>query len=142
VQLSGVAPFLFAGALKHCGAGPHTAGSLAFAAVGPEQISLAKGTKSPSADLAGRDSSDLELPGNLGGEVKVDAALPAELFGDFGAHFIAANADARADGGVKITRLRTKVGLHASNRFGADAPGGAAPSAVDGGNGAPHGVNQ
>jgi hypothetical protein len=67
--------------------------------------------------------------------------LRLELDGDFGADFVAAAADGRADGGEQVRRLAAKLHVHLANGFGDDALERTAPSGVDGGNGALPGIN-
>lgn len=68
--------------------------------------------------------------------------LGVELSGDFGADFVAAAADGRADGGEEVGGPGFEVHLHLANGFDGDAGEGAAPSGVDGGYGSVFGVDE
>ena len=68
--------------------------------------------------------------------------LGVELSGDFGADFIAAAADRRADGGEEIGGFGLEVHLHLADGLDGDAGEGAAPSSVDGGYGAIFGIDE
>src|SRR5260370_14386130 len=61
--------------------------------------------------------------------------LREELSGNFGADFVAAAADGRADGGEEVGRLGFEVHLHLADGFDDDALEGAAPTGVNGGDG-------
>jgi len=62
--------------------------------------------------------------------------LGLKLDGDFGADFVAAAADGGADGGEQVARLGAKFHLHFPDGFRDDALKGAAPSGMNGGDGA------
>jgi hypothetical protein len=62
--------------------------------------------------------------------------LGEELGGDFGADFVAAPANRGADGGEEVGRPGLKLHLHLAYRFDDDALKCAAPTGVDGGDGA------
>ena len=68
--------------------------------------------------------------------------LREELGGDFGADFVAAAADGRANRGEEIRRLGAEVHLHLADGFDDDALKGAAPARVDGGDGAFFGIDE
>ena len=68
--------------------------------------------------------------------------LGEELGGDFGADFVAAGANAWADGGEEIARVGGEVHLHFADSFGGDADQGASPTGVDGGYGTFLGVDE
>ena len=55
-------------------------------------------------DATGRDAGGEELGAVGAGEVDVRSSLLSEMRGDFGAHLVAAPADAGADGGVQVRR--------------------------------------
>lgn len=77
----------------------------------------------------------IEIGGGVG-------ELGEELGGDFGADFVAAGADAGADGGYEVARVGGEVHLHGTNGFGDDAGERAAPTGVNGGDGALFRVDQ
>jgi len=62
--------------------------------------------------------------------------LREELGGDFGADFVAATADGWADGGEEIGGVGFVLHLHFADGLDEDALEGAAPSGVNGGDGA------
>jgi hypothetical protein len=62
--------------------------------------------------------------------------LGEELGGDFGADFVAAPANRGADGGEEVGRPGLKLHLHLAYRFDDDALKCAAPTGVDGSDGA------
>src|SRR5258708_31004179 len=62
--------------------------------------------------------------------------LRLKLDGDFGADFVAAAADGGADGGEQVGWLGTEVHLHLADSFDDDALKGAAPTGMNGGDGA------
>lgn len=68
--------------------------------------------------------------------------LGVELDGNFGADFVTAAADGRADGGEEAGGFGFEVHLHLSDGFDSDAGEGAAPAGVDGGYGAVFGVDE
>ncbi len=68
--------------------------------------------------------------------------LGVELDGDFGADFVTAAADGRADGGEQACGLGAEMHLHLADGFDGDAGEGAAPAGVDGGYGAVFGVDE
>ena len=68
--------------------------------------------------------------------------LGLELDGDFGADFVTAASDGRADGGEEVCGPGFEVHLHLANGFDGDAGEGAAPSGVDGGYGAVFGIDE
>ena len=68
--------------------------------------------------------------------------LGEELSGDFGADFVAAASDGRADGGEEVGRLGFEVHLHLADGFDDDASEGASPSGVNGGYGTLFGVSE
>jgi len=68
--------------------------------------------------------------------------LGVELDGDFGADFVTAAADGRADGGEEIGGFGFEVHLHLADGFDGDASESPAPSGVDGGYGAVFGVDE
>jgi len=68
--------------------------------------------------------------------------LGVELDGDFGADFVTAAADGGTDGGEEIGGLGAEVRLHLADGCDGDAGEGAAPSGVDGGDGAVFGVDE
>ena len=68
--------------------------------------------------------------------------LGEELGGDFGTDFVAARADAGADGSEEIAGVGAEVHLHFADGFGSDAGKGAAPASVNGGDGAFFGVDE
>jgi len=68
--------------------------------------------------------------------------LGEELGGYFGADFVTAGADARADGGQEIARVGAEMHLHFADGFGGYTGEGAAPASVDGGDGAFFGVDE
>jgi len=61
--------------------------------------------------------------------------LREELRGDFGADFVAATADGRADGGKKVGGAGLEVHLHLADGFDDDALEGATPAGMNGGDG-------
>ena len=61
---------------------------------------------------------------------------------DFGADFIAAAADRRADGGEDVAGLGFELHLHLADGFRNDALEGAAPTGMNGGDGAPFRVDE
>lgn len=71
----------------------------------------------------------IEIGGGVG-------ELGEKLSGDFGADFIAARTDAGADGREEVAGDGGEVHLHGSDSFGDDAGERAAPTGVDGGDGA------
>src|SRR5260370_11555649 len=62
--------------------------------------------------------------------------LGKKLGGDFGADFVAAAADRGADGGEEIRGLGAEVHLHLADGFDDDAGESAAPTGMNGGDGA------
>lgn len=68
--------------------------------------------------------------------------LRGEFFHDVGAHFVAALANAGADGGEHIRGTGGKFHLHATEHFCGDARERAAPSAMNGGDGAMTRIDQ
>ena len=62
--------------------------------------------------------------------------------GDFGADFVTAFADTGAEGGADVGGLGAEIGVHFFDGAGNDGGDGAAPTGVDGGNGALVGVKQ
>ena len=67
--------------------------------------------------------------------------LRLELDGDFGADFVAAAADGRANGREQVRRRGIKLHVHFAYSFADDALERAAPSGMDGGDGALLGIN-
>lgn len=61
---------------------------------------------------------------------------------EFGADFVAAGADAGADGGEKVGRIGLKVRVQLADGFFEDAGEGAAPTSVNGGDGAFLGIDK
>ncbi len=68
--------------------------------------------------------------------------LGVELDGDFGADFVTAAADGRADGGEEVGGPGFEVHLHLADGFDGDAGEGTAPAGVDGGYGTVSGVDE
>ncbi len=68
--------------------------------------------------------------------------LREELGGDFGADFVAATADGRADGGEEVCGVGFEMHLHCADGFHSDAGKGAAPASVDSGDCALFGVDE
>ena len=68
--------------------------------------------------------------------------LREELGGDFGADFVAATADGWADGGEEVGGVGFVLHLHFADGLDEDALEGAAPSGVNGGDGALFGVDE
>jgi len=64
------------------------------------------------------------------------------LRGDFGAHFIAAPTDSRAEGGKQIGRLAAEFHLHFPDGFGRDALERASPAGMNRSDGAPFRIDQ
>src|SRR6267142_4279333 len=62
--------------------------------------------------------------------------LGLKLGGDFGADFVAAAANGRADGGEEVGGVGFVLHLHFADGFDDDAPEGATPAGVNGGDGA------
>ena len=62
--------------------------------------------------------------------------LRLKLGGNFSADFVAADTDGRADGGKEAGRLGAELHLHLANGFDNDALEGAAPTGMDGSDGA------
>ena len=62
--------------------------------------------------------------------------LRLKLGGNFGADFVAAAADGRADGGKEAGRLGAELHFHLADGFDDDALEGAAPTGMDGCDGA------
>ncbi len=87
----------------------------------------------------GLGSSPVRNSFEVGGSV---GKLRKELGGDFGADFVAAGADAWANGGEEVARVGGEVHLHFADGFGRDAGEGAAPAGVDSGDGAFLGVDE
>jgi len=83
----------------------------------------------------------LEGVGLVAGAGFVEVVLGVgELGGEFGdevgGNFVTAMADGGPDGGEEIRRLAAEFELHAADDFLRDAGEGAAPTGVDGGDGA------
>ena len=68
--------------------------------------------------------------------------LGCELDDEFGADFVTAGADGWADGGEEIGGIRMETGVEFADGFFEDAGESAAPTGVDGGDGAFLGVNE
>ena len=68
--------------------------------------------------------------------------LGEELSGDFRADFVAATANGGADSGEEVGGLGFEVHLHLADGFDDDASESAAPTSVNGGDGALFGVNE
>jgi hypothetical protein len=68
--------------------------------------------------------------------------LRLKLDGDFGADFVAAAADGRADGGEQVSRIGSELHLHFPDGFDDDAGKRAAPSGVNGSHRALLGINE
>ena len=68
--------------------------------------------------------------------------LRLKLDGNFGADFVAAAADGRADDGEEVGGPGGEVHLHLADGFDHDAGEGATPSSVDGGYGAFLGIDE
>lgn len=77
----------------------------------------------------------IEIGGGVG-------ELREELGRDFGANFVAARADAGADGGEEVAGAGGEVHLHGADSFGDDAGECATPTGVDGGDGALLGIDK
>ena len=68
--------------------------------------------------------------------------LGEELGGDFRADFVTATANGRADGGEEVGGLGLEVHLHLADGLDDDAGQSAAPTGVNGSDGALFGVNE
>lgn len=69
-------------------------------------------------------------------------SLLPELYGHFRSHFVAALADARTDGGVEVVRVGGESAAHGLDGGGRNPRHGAAPSGMNGGDGAMAFVDQ
>ncbi len=68
--------------------------------------------------------------------------LGKKLGGDFGADFVAAATDGGADSGKQIARLGFEMHLQLADGFDDDAPEGAAPAGMNGGDSALFGIDE
>ena len=68
--------------------------------------------------------------------------LGCELDDEFGSDFVAAGADGWADGGEEVGRIRFEFGDEFADGFFEDPSQGAAPTGVDGGDGAFFGIDE
>src|SRR5579884_2207547 len=83
-----------------------------------------------------------ELAAVDGGEIEAHPALLAKLCGHLRSDLVAARADGGADGGVHIGGMRAETFAHGGQSRSRDARGRPAPPRVDGGDGAPAGIDQ
>ncbi len=115
-------------------AGTEELGAIGFAEV--EEDVLGRRLVAGGHHVEPLDWIGLVTGAELGEPVGGFRELREELGGDFGADFVAAASDGRADGGEDVGGVGFELHLHLADGFDDDAGQSASPASVNGGDGA------